>query len=72
MELCMAWYGKPFLEASIGNVIRRLCNEKVAIEVDPVRSGKSVKDVEKSVDQLIYWCREFWQQIYAVRGECPQ
>jgi hypothetical protein len=70
MELCMAWYGKAFLEASIGSVIRRLCNDKVAIEVDPVRS-KSTKDVEKSVDLLVYWCREFWKQIFAVRGECP-
>lgn len=68
----MAFYGKAFLEASIGSVIRRLCNEKVAIEVDPVRSGKTGKEAEKSVDLLIYWCRVFWDQIYAVRGECPQ
>lgn len=72
MELCMAWYGKAFLEASVGPVIRRLCNEKVAIEVDPVRSGKTTKEVERSVELLIHWCREFWQQIYAVRKECPQ
>lgn len=72
MELCMAFYGKAFLEASVGGVIRRLYNEKVAIEVDPVRSGKSGKGAEKSMDQLIYWCQEFWDQIYAVRGECPQ
>jgi hypothetical protein len=71
MELCMAWHGKAFLEASIGSVIRRLCNDKVAIEVDPMRN-KNPKDVEKSVDLLVYWCREFWKQIYAVRGECPQ
>jgi hypothetical protein len=66
----MAWYGKAFLEASIGSVIRRLCNDKVAIEVDPVRN-KSTKDVERSVDLLVYWCREFWKQIFAVKGECP-
>ncbi|KAJ7597039.1 GTPase activating protein [Mycena floridula] len=71
MEHCMTWYGKPFLEASIGTVLRRLCAEKIAIEVDPVRSGKGTKDVEKNVDQLIYWCQEFWNQIYSVRAECP-
>lgn len=71
MELCMGWYGKPFLEASVGPVLRRLCAEKVAIEVDPVRSGKGSKDVERNVDQLIYWCQEFWNQIYSVRSECP-
>ncbi|KAJ6519819.1 GTPase activating protein [Mycena sanguinolenta] len=71
MELCMNWYGKAFLEASIGSVLRRLCAEKVAIEVDPVRSGKGTKDVERNLDLLIYWCQEFWNQIYSVRAECP-
>ncbi|KAJ7293577.1 GTPase activating protein [Mycena rebaudengoi] len=71
MELCMNWYGKAFLEASIGGVLRRLCAEKVAIEVDPMRSGKGTKDVERNLEQLIYWCGEFWKQIYAVRTECP-
>ncbi|TFK30445.1 GTPase activating protein [Coprinopsis marcescibilis] len=71
IELTMSWYGKAFLEASIGHVLRRLCAEKVAIEVDPMRSGKSTKDVEKNVEQLIYWCHEFWNQIYSVRGDCP-
>ena len=72
VELCMNWYGKSFLEASIGPVLRRLCSEKVAMEVDPVRSGKSNKDVEKNVEQLKYWCQEFWNQIYSVRAECPK
>lgn len=72
MELCMGWYGKAFLEASIGPVLRRLCAEKVAIEVDPARNGKGSKDLERNVDLLIYWCQEFWNQIYSVRSECPQ
>ncbi|KAK0506229.1 GTPase activating protein [Armillaria luteobubalina] len=71
MELCMTWYGKAFLEASIGSVLRKLCQEKVAIEVDPVRSGKSPKDIERGVELLIIWCRKFWEQIYSVRRECP-
>ncbi|KAJ6575115.1 Rho GTPase activation protein [Mycena capillaripes] len=71
MELCMNWYGKAFLEASIGSVLRRLCAEKVGIEVDPMRSGKGTKDVERNLDLLIYWCQEFWTQIYSVKAECP-
>ncbi|TFK41156.1 Rho GTPase activation protein [Crucibulum laeve] len=72
MESCMALYGKAFLEASIGNVLRRLCAEKISIEVDPARSGKNSKDLERNVEQLIYWCQEFWNQIYSTRAECPQ
>lgn len=64
-------FGKPFLEASIGPVIRRLIAEKVHIEVDPLRSGKGTKDQEKNVEHLVAWCKEFWNNIYAVRGECP-
>ncbi|KAF7320342.1 Elongation of fatty acids protein [Mycena kentingensis (nom. inval.)] len=71
MELCMNWYGKAFLEASIGQVLRRLCAEKVAIEVDPLRNGKGEKDVQRNLDLLIHWCQEFWTQIYSVRRECP-
>ncbi|KAA1471480.1 Rho GTPase activation protein [Dentipellis sp. KUC8613] len=71
VELLMAWYGKAFLEASVGPTIRRLCAENVAIEVDPVRSGKGSKDIERNVDLLVYWCQETWKQIYSVRTECP-
>ncbi|KAG2366526.1 hypothetical protein BDR07DRAFT_1395750 [Suillus spraguei] len=71
MELAMAFYGKAFLESSIGSTIRRICSEKIAIEVDPVRSGKGAKEVERGVDQLIHWSQEVWNQIYAVRSQCP-
>ncbi|KAJ7634305.1 GTPase activating protein [Mycena polygramma] len=67
IKLCSA----AFLEASIGSVLRRLCAEKVGIEVDPMRSGKGTKDVERNLELLIYWCREFWEQIYSVKTECP-
>ncbi|TFK57085.1 Rho GTPase activation protein [Heliocybe sulcata] len=72
MEMSMAWYGRGFLEASIGPVIRRLHAERITIEIDPVRSaGKSAKDIDRNVDQLVYWCQEVWNSIYSTRGECP-
>ncbi|KAF6766033.1 GTPase activating protein [Ephemerocybe angulata] len=67
MESAMSWYGKAFLDASIGHVLRRLCTEKIAIEVDPMRSRKGTKELERNVDLLIYWCQEFWNQIYSAR-----
>ncbi|KAI0669886.1 Rho GTPase activation protein [Trametes maxima] len=71
VELYMSWYGMAFLEASVGATIRRLCSEKVAIEVDPVRIGKGPKTIEKNVELLVTWCREFWDHIYAARTQCP-
>ena len=72
IESLMAWYGKAFLEASLGASIRRLCLENVSIEVDPLRNAKGPKDVERNVDLLVYWCREIWEQIYSVRQKCPE
>ncbi|KIJ68451.1 hypothetical protein HYDPIDRAFT_46759, partial [Hydnomerulius pinastri MD-312] len=71
MELAMAFYGRAFLEASIGKIIRQLCSEKIAIEVDPNRGGKSPKDVERGIEQLVEWCQAIWDSIYANRGNCP-
>ena len=68
----MGWYGKNFLEASVGVTIRRLCVENVSIEIDPLRNAKGAKDVERNVDLLIYWCKEIWEQIYSVRQQCPE
>lgn len=67
----MSWYGSAFLEASIGPVIRRLCEDKVSIEVDPLRSSKNMKGLEKNVESLVYWCQEFWTHIYDARTQCP-
>ncbi|EPT04342.1 hypothetical protein FOMPIDRAFT_43939 [Fomitopsis schrenkii] len=71
IELFMARYGGAFLEASVGGPIRRVCNDKIAIEVDPVRSGKGARSTEKNVEALVYWCQEFWSSIYEARHECP-
>ncbi|KAI0257140.1 Rho GTPase activation protein [Lactifluus subvellereus] len=70
-ESLMGWYGKSFLEASVGLTIRRLCLENVSIEVDPLRNAKGPKDVERNVDLLVFWCKEIWEQIYSVRQQCP-
>ena len=67
----MVWYGKPFLESSIGRVIRRICIERVSIEVDPSKNPKPSRDVEKNVDVLVQWCQELWESIYRSRSECP-
>jgi hypothetical protein len=72
MEKCIAWYGKAFLEASIGKVLRELIANRVTIEVDPVGSGKPSKELGKNVDLLVIWLNEFWNQIYAVKHSCPK
>ena len=66
----MLTQGSAFLEASIGPVIRRLCTERVTIEIDPARSHK--KNVDKHTDLLVYWCQEFWKSIYDARKYCPE
>jgi len=73
MELSMAHYGKAFLEASIGPVLRRLLSQKVTIERETQGSNRGAKDKDdKNSALLIYWCKEFWDGIYATRGQCPE
>ncbi|KAJ3535468.1 hypothetical protein NM688_g6971 [Phlebia brevispora] len=69
MEIFMVTQGAAFLEASVGTVIRRLCTEKVAIEIDPARNHK--KNIDKNADLLVFWCQEFWKSIYEARKHCP-
>ena len=73
MEVFMVWYGSSFLEASLGPIIRRLCSEKVVIEIDPARSSnRHAKDIERNVNTLVYWCGEVWNSIYEARHQCPK
>jgi len=72
MELAMEFYGRALLGASIGKIVRKLCSEKIPIEVDPVRIGKGQKNVERCVEELVKWCQAMWDSIYANRNSCPQ
>jgi hypothetical protein len=79
MEFTMRFYGRSFLDASIGPVIRRMCNERVEIRLDPSTSQREQERPRSSgrdgaadaTRALAYWCNEFWCQIYNVRTECP-
>lgn len=72
MEIFMATRGSAFLEASVGPVIHRLCSEKVAIDVDGARTGRSAKYIERNIDLLVHWCQEFWKSISEARDSCPE
>lgn len=72
MELAMLFYGRTFLEDSIGKTIHRLCSAETALEVDPARSGKDQRGTESEVEELIKWCQEIWDSIYVNRNNCPQ
>ncbi|EIN13747.1 hypothetical protein PUNSTDRAFT_140219 [Punctularia strigosozonata HHB-11173 SS5] len=70
MELIMLDTGHSFLEASVGKTIRRLCSEKVALDMDEGQT-KTAKEMERSSDALADWCQELWDQIYRNRTGCP-
>lgn len=64
-------YASHWLDASIGANVRKICSEKIVIEVDPVRNTKGSKDIDKSTELLKHWCNEFWKSVYNARSECP-
>ncbi|KDQ07706.1 hypothetical protein BOTBODRAFT_59835 [Botryobasidium botryosum FD-172 SS1] len=71
IEIVMHDHGRAFLEASIGSVVRRMIAENIALEIDPMKNKRGPKDIERNVELLVYWCKEFWSQIWLVRNECP-
>ena len=71
MESFMAIHGASFLEASLGSVLQRIRHDKVAIEKDAIRGGKSSKYTERNIETLVYWCQELWNSILNARGQCP-
>ena len=78
MEFTMRFYGRSFLDASVGPVTRRMCNERVESRLNPSyqrdqeRPRSSGRDgAVDATKTLGYWCNEFWGQIYNARTECP-
>ncbi|KAF8516149.1 GTPase activating protein [Hysterangium stoloniferum] len=71
VEQAMGFFGRSFLEFSVGPSIADLCSDRVELETDPSRNTRGTKDVEHSVKQLQFWCQRFWQNIYASRDQCP-
>lgn len=76
-ERALAFYGVTFLEASIGPVIRRMCQQKSNIETDQTLgtpgkgTGGSSKESDYHGKLLEYWAQEMWNGIYERREDCP-
>ncbi|KAF8509805.1 Rho GTPase activation protein [Gautieria morchelliformis] len=71
IEQAMSFFGRPFLEASVGPAIQELCTERIELETDPARNTKGAKDLEYSVRVLPIWCNKFWTNVYKMRDFCP-
>jgi hypothetical protein len=67
----MSFFGRPFLEASVGPSIQELCTERIELETDPARNTKGAKDLENSIRALPIWCNKFWANVYKMRDFCP-
>ena len=73
VELYMRLIGTEYLDASVGNVIRKLCADKVEVEIDPSRMKPGFKDKElqHNVHSLHDWTLAVWNAIYDAREKCP-
>ncbi|GEM09828.1 ras GTPase-activating protein 1 [Rhodotorula toruloides] len=73
IELYLRLIGAEYLDASIGNVIRRICADKVEIEIDPmkVKPGTKEKDLLANTHALHEWTLALWNSIYDAREKCP-
>ncbi|KAK4054539.1 hypothetical protein OIV83_001033 [Microbotryomycetes sp. JL201] len=73
VELFMRLIGTEFLEAAIGEPVRRICKEQVAVEIDPakMKAGTKDKEITHNLHELHEWCLVVWNAIYDARRQCP-
>ncbi|GJN90708.1 hypothetical protein Rhopal_003722-T1 [Rhodotorula paludigena] len=69
VELYLRLIGAEYLDASIGEPIRRICAEKVEIEIDPMKlkPGTKDKELQANVHALHEWTLTLWNSIYDAR-----
>ncbi|GAA5962361.1 hypothetical protein JCM3765_002955 [Sporobolomyces pararoseus] len=74
VELYLRLIGAEYLEASIGETIRKIIKDKVEIEIDPskLKSGYKDKELLANVHALHEWTTTLWNSIYDARERCPQ
>ncbi|GAA5895937.1 hypothetical protein JCM6882_005564 [Rhodosporidiobolus microsporus] len=73
VELYLRLIGAEYLDASIGEPIRRICAEKVEIEIDPMKlkPGYKEKELQANIHLLQDWALTVWNSIYDAREKCP-
>lgn len=75
VETYLRLIGGEYLEASIGDVVRRICGEKIEVEIDPGKfKGGVAKDKElvAGTEVLKRWAVMMWNGIYEARQRCPK
>ncbi|MBW0466998.1 hypothetical protein O181_006713 [Austropuccinia psidii MF-1] len=77
LESYMRLIGGPFLESSIGSIIRQICVGRLELEIDPAKLKASIsanqreKILNENSKELIKLSNEVWQSIYINRSKCP-
>lgn len=67
---CQHW-----LDASIGDLVRRICEERITVDSDAVQAGEGGATLamnSKDADTLHSWVVAIWESIYVNRQKCPK
>lgn len=72
LELYLRMIGSDYLEVSIGEVVRKICADKVEIEIDPSKAKGKDKELAENIKLLQQWSTKVWESIYVTRHHCPQ
>ena len=70
VEMHMRLVGSDYLDSSVGQVLRRICEERVAIDIDPSRLDHK-HDLQDNILALEEWSEAVWTSIYNSRHSCP-
>lgn len=70
VEMHMRLVGSDYLDGSVGQVLRKICEERIAIEIDPSRLDHK-HSLQDNISALEEWSEAVWSSIYNSRHSCP-
>ena len=71
VELYLRTVGSDFLESAIGRIVRKICDERVEVEIDPSKITDRDR-ISENVRELQQWTSAVWEAIYNARHQCPR
>jgi len=70
VEMYMRVVAYDYLDSSVGQVLRKMCEEGVYFEIDPAKLEHR-EGLKENVEGLEKWIEAIWQAIYNSRQKCP-
>jgi hypothetical protein len=71
IETYMKMVGLQYVDETLGDIVRTICNERVIVEVDASKLEKA-EDVKAQWKTLISYAQKIWNSVNSSKTRCPK